>query len=120
MIIVRLLSPSLPGWFWHHQVYSGLGAGIVMESIIAFVSIIGLSVPGIGAIEQQAGYLKGPYYLVRHGTYAFGTSPNLATAAISEVPHWSGSFSFSGISYAFNMVGTSPFATSITTTIPTV
>src|SRR5215475_14667010 len=22
MIIVRLLSPSLPGWFWHHQVYS--------------------------------------------------------------------------------------------------
>ena len=33
MIIVRLLSPSLPGWFWRHQVYSGLGAGIVMESI---------------------------------------------------------------------------------------
>src|ERR1700676_1159941 len=25
--------PSLHGWFWHHQVYSGLGAGIVMESI---------------------------------------------------------------------------------------
>jgi hypothetical protein len=32
MIIVRLLS-TLHGWFWHHQVYSGLGAGIVMESI---------------------------------------------------------------------------------------
>jgi hypothetical protein len=26
--------PSLHGWFWHHQVYSGLGAGIVMESIV--------------------------------------------------------------------------------------
>src|ERR1700733_3659375 len=25
--------PSLHGWFWHHRVYSGLGAGIVMESI---------------------------------------------------------------------------------------
>jgi hypothetical protein len=25
--------PSLHGWFWHHQAYSGLGAGIVMESI---------------------------------------------------------------------------------------
>jgi hypothetical protein len=25
--------PSLFGWLWHHQVYSGLGAGIVMESI---------------------------------------------------------------------------------------
>jgi hypothetical protein len=22
--------PSLHGWFWHHQAYSGLGAGIVM------------------------------------------------------------------------------------------
>src|SRR4029077_2304423 len=25
--------PSFFGWFWHHQAYSGLGAGIVMESI---------------------------------------------------------------------------------------
>ena len=25
--------PSLFGWFWHHQAYPGLGAGIVMESI---------------------------------------------------------------------------------------
>jgi hypothetical protein len=25
--------PSLHGWFWHHQAYSSLGAGIVMESI---------------------------------------------------------------------------------------
>jgi len=25
--------PSLFGWFWRHQVYSGVGAGIVMESI---------------------------------------------------------------------------------------
>src|SRR6266576_1661367 len=25
--------PSLFGWLWHHQAYSGLGAGIVMESI---------------------------------------------------------------------------------------
>jgi hypothetical protein len=28
--------PSLHGWFWHHQVYSGLGAGIVIESITRF------------------------------------------------------------------------------------
>jgi hypothetical protein len=28
--------PSLFGWLWHHQVYSGLGAGIVMESITRF------------------------------------------------------------------------------------
>jgi hypothetical protein len=28
-----LFYPSLHGWFWHRQVYSGLGAGIVMESI---------------------------------------------------------------------------------------
>src|SRR5580704_7473453 len=28
--------PSLHGWFWHHQVYSGLGAGNVMESITRF------------------------------------------------------------------------------------
>jgi hypothetical protein len=33
MIIVRLLSPE-PFWLvQHHQVYSGLGADIVMESI---------------------------------------------------------------------------------------
>ena len=25
--------PSLHGWFWQHQVYSGTGAGVVMESI---------------------------------------------------------------------------------------
>jgi hypothetical protein len=30
---VRLLSPEPVGWFWHHQLYSGLGADIVMESI---------------------------------------------------------------------------------------
>jgi hypothetical protein len=33
MIIVRLLSPEPVGWFCHHQLYSGLGADIVMESI---------------------------------------------------------------------------------------
>src|ERR1019366_5771209 len=33
MIIVRLLSPSLFGWFGTTKVYSGLGADIVMESI---------------------------------------------------------------------------------------
>jgi hypothetical protein len=33
MIIVRLLSPEPVGWLWHHQLYSGVGADIVMESI---------------------------------------------------------------------------------------
>ena len=33
MIIVRLLSPEPVGWIQHHQLYSGLGADIVMESI---------------------------------------------------------------------------------------
>jgi hypothetical protein len=33
MIIVRLLSPEPVGWFCHHQLYSGIGADIVMESI---------------------------------------------------------------------------------------
>jgi hypothetical protein len=33
MIIVRLLSPEPVGWFWHHQLYPGVGADIVMESI---------------------------------------------------------------------------------------
>jgi len=28
-----LLSPEPVGWFWHHQLYSGRGADIVMESI---------------------------------------------------------------------------------------
>jgi len=33
MIIVRLLSPEPVGWVQHHQLYSGVGADIVMESI---------------------------------------------------------------------------------------
>jgi hypothetical protein len=33
MIIVRLLSPEPVGWYQHHQLYPGLGADIVMESI---------------------------------------------------------------------------------------
>jgi hypothetical protein len=33
MIIVRLLSPEPVGWYQHHQLYSGLGADIVMGSI---------------------------------------------------------------------------------------
>jgi hypothetical protein len=33
MIIVRLLSPEPVGWLSHHQLYSGLAADIVMESI---------------------------------------------------------------------------------------
>jgi hypothetical protein len=33
IIIVRLLSPEPVGWLKHHQLYSGVGADIVMESI---------------------------------------------------------------------------------------
>jgi len=81
-----------------------------------------LAVPQMRAAKQQvlAAPLKGPYYVVRHGVFSFGTAPSGSTAAITTVPHWSSSFSFGGISYAFNMVGTSPFTTNITTTIPTV
>jgi hypothetical protein len=44
MIIVRLLSPEPVGWLSHHQLYSGVGADIVMESI----SLID---PGDGGFE---------------------------------------------------------------------
>jgi hypothetical protein len=33
MNIVRLLSPEPVGWVQHHQLYPGVGADIVMESI---------------------------------------------------------------------------------------
>ena len=33
MIIIRLLSPEPVGWVQHHQLYSGVGADIVMESM---------------------------------------------------------------------------------------
>jgi hypothetical protein len=32
-IIVRLLSPEPVGWIQHHQLYSSVGADIVMESV---------------------------------------------------------------------------------------
>jgi len=37
MIIARLLSPSPLVGFWHHQLYSDLGADTVMESITLIV-----------------------------------------------------------------------------------
>ena len=40
MIIVRLLSPEPVGWIQHHQLYSGLGADIVMESISLTVGLM--------------------------------------------------------------------------------
>src|SRR5215831_767137 len=39
MIIVRLLSPEPVSWLYHHQLYSGLGADIVMESISLTTSV---------------------------------------------------------------------------------
>jgi hypothetical protein len=39
MIIVRLLSPEPVGWFCHHQLYSGIGADIVMESITLIMAL---------------------------------------------------------------------------------
>jgi hypothetical protein len=41
MIIVRLLSPEPVGWLTHHQLYSGLGADIVMESISLTPPVVG-------------------------------------------------------------------------------
>jgi hypothetical protein len=35
---VRLLSPEPVGWLSHHQLYSGVGADIVMESIVVLTS----------------------------------------------------------------------------------
>jgi hypothetical protein len=43
MIIVRLLSPEPVGWLCHHQLYSGFGADIVMESISLKTPQIGLA-----------------------------------------------------------------------------
>jgi hypothetical protein len=85
--------------------------------------LLGLvSTPQIHAADQRVlvAPLNGPFYTVRHGAFSFGNAPSGSTALISTVPHWSNSFSFGGISYAFNMVGTSPFTSNVTTMIPTV
>jgi hypothetical protein len=95
-------------------------AGMRLTSLIMLPLL--LTVPQMRAADQQVlvAPLKGPYYVVRHGAFSFGAAPRGSTATMTTVPHWSSSFSFSGISYAFNMVGTSPFSTNVTTTIPTV
>ena len=41
MIIVRLLSPEPVGWIQHHQLYSSIGADIVMESRTRFEELAG-------------------------------------------------------------------------------
>ncbi len=41
MIIVRLLFPEPAGWFCHHQLYSGIGADIVMESVTLISRLAG-------------------------------------------------------------------------------
>jgi hypothetical protein len=41
MIIVRLLSPEPVGWLSTTQLYSGLGADIVMESITLIDPVLG-------------------------------------------------------------------------------
>ncbi|HKS70381.1 MAG TPA: hypothetical protein VJQ45_08170 [Ktedonobacterales bacterium] len=38
----------------------------------------------------------------------------------NTIPYWSSSFTFNGTSFPFTMVGTSPFTTDATTTVPTV
>src|SRR4029077_2376100 len=41
---IRLLLPSL-GWFGIHQVYAGLGADVVMESVVSSCHFKGSAVP---------------------------------------------------------------------------
>jgi hypothetical protein len=40
MIIVRLFSPEPVGWIQHHELYSGVGADIVMESIALIDGVV--------------------------------------------------------------------------------
>jgi hypothetical protein len=42
-----------------------------------------------------------------------------AAGAVSTVPFWTGSFRFGGKAYPFAIVGTKPFTTNATTTVPT-
>jgi hypothetical protein len=57
MIIVRLLSPEPVGWLYHHQLYSGVGADIVMESISLKTCpplLVGVFKPEIGTAFNMA------------------------------------------------------------------
>ncbi len=47
MIIVRLLSPEPVGWLQHHQLYSGLGADPVMESITLIERVMSVTVQAV-------------------------------------------------------------------------
>jgi hypothetical protein len=40
---VRLLSPEPVGWIQHHQLYSGRGADIVMESITLTILVLSVN-----------------------------------------------------------------------------
>jgi hypothetical protein len=52
MIIVRLLSPEPVGWLQHHQLYSGIGADIAMESI-TLIRVTGKHRARDSAIEED-------------------------------------------------------------------
>src|SRR5580700_2418431 len=50
MIIVRLLSPEPVGWIQHHQLYSSVGADIVMESIALFDLVVECRLDVLGGV----------------------------------------------------------------------
>src|SRR4030095_5368441 len=54
MIIVRLLSTRAFWLVWHHQAYSGTGAGVVMESISPITPPLGLKVGSCGNIMESS------------------------------------------------------------------
>src|ERR1039457_2907868 len=92
MIIVRLLSPEPVGWLQHHQLYSGLGADIVMESI-SLVSRVGF--PSLVGPLLDAGWERGPHHQTLRTTAQYAASvsrrgvlliPNTAASERRNMP----------------------------------
>src|ERR1017187_5600693 len=92
MIIVRLLSPEPVGWFCHHQLYSGVGADIVMESIaliypeakqFSFRSLV--ITPFSDRVPAEEYFLQCDYDHIR----TFPNSPTLPQNKRRVFPRWS-------------------------------
>jgi hypothetical protein len=86
MIIVRLLSPEPVGWLCHHQLYSGFGADIVMESI-------SLKIPRIGVryVEPASPVRKVEFKLIHENSDRFISNKFAGRSAwLSRFGQWQG------------------------------
>ena len=77
---------------------------------------------GILATGSSFAQAKSAYPFKGHVTARFKTdqSVGMVPKGARTIPHWSSSFTFGGQVFPYTMVGTSPFSTTNTTTIPTV